>query len=69
LLGYSFQARCLVVSHCYRESDAITRLISARRRWGLREVPTDPNVSGSFRFYQEVHGVTDVEIRHSEALP
>jgi uncharacterized DUF497 family protein len=31
LLGYSFQARCLIVSHCYREPDAVIRLISARR--------------------------------------
>ena len=31
LIGYSFQARCLLVSHCYRESDSIIRLISARR--------------------------------------
>jgi len=31
LLGYSFRARCLVVSHCYRESDSVIRLISARR--------------------------------------
>lgn len=31
LLGYSFQARCLLVSHCYRESDSVIRLISARR--------------------------------------
>jgi uncharacterized DUF497 family protein len=31
LLGYSFQARCLIVSHCYRESDSVIRLISARR--------------------------------------
>lgn len=31
LLGYSFQARCLIVSHCYRESDSVVRLISARR--------------------------------------
>jgi hypothetical protein len=31
LLGYSFRARCLVVNHCYRESDTIIRLISARR--------------------------------------
>lgn len=31
LLGYSFQARCLIVSHCYREADSIIRLISARR--------------------------------------
>ena len=30
LLGYSFQARCLIVSHCYRESDSVIRLISAR---------------------------------------
>jgi len=30
LLGYSFQARCLIVSHCYRQSDAEVRLISAR---------------------------------------
>ena len=31
LLGYSFQARCLIVSHCYRGSDGVIRLISARR--------------------------------------
>jgi len=31
LLGFSFQARCLLVSHCYRESDSMIRLISARR--------------------------------------
>ncbi len=31
LLGYSFQARCLIVSHCYREADSLIRLISARR--------------------------------------
>jgi uncharacterized DUF497 family protein len=31
LLGYSFQARCLIVSHCYRESSSVIRLISARR--------------------------------------
>jgi uncharacterized protein len=30
LLGYSFQARCPIVSHCYRESDSAIRLISAR---------------------------------------
>ena len=31
LLGYSLQARCLIVNHCYRESDCVIRLISARR--------------------------------------
>ena len=31
LLGYSFQARCLIVSHCYRKSASMIRLISARR--------------------------------------
>jgi uncharacterized DUF497 family protein len=31
MLGYSFQARCLIVSHCYREADSVIRLISARR--------------------------------------
>jgi predicted DNA binding CopG/RHH family protein len=30
LLGYSFPARCLIVSHCYRERDSVIRLISAR---------------------------------------
>ncbi len=30
LLGYSLQARCLIVSHCYRQSDSVIRLISAR---------------------------------------
>ena len=31
LLGQSFQARCLIVIHCYRETDSVIRLISARR--------------------------------------
>ena len=31
LLGYSWQSRCLVVVHCYREADSVIRLISARR--------------------------------------
>jgi uncharacterized DUF497 family protein len=31
LLGYSLQARCLIVSHCYREADSVIRVISARR--------------------------------------
>jgi uncharacterized protein len=31
LLGYSFQSHCLLVSHCYRASDSVIRLISARR--------------------------------------
>ena len=30
LVGHSFRARCLIVVHCYRESDAVIRLISAR---------------------------------------
>jgi uncharacterized protein len=30
LLGFSFQARCLIVSHCYREAGSVIRLISAR---------------------------------------
>jgi uncharacterized DUF497 family protein len=30
LLGYSFQARRLIVSYCYRQSDSVIRLISAR---------------------------------------
>lgn len=37
LLGYSLQARCLVVSHCYRESDSVIRLISARRATAREE--------------------------------
>jgi uncharacterized protein len=44
LLGYSFRSRCLIVSHCYLESDCVIRLISARRAtvkeervyWSLR---------------------------------
>ncbi len=31
LLGFSLQARSLLVSHCYRESDSVIRIISARR--------------------------------------
>jgi len=37
LLGYSFQARCLIVSHCYRQSDSLIRLISARRATAREE--------------------------------
>ncbi len=37
LLGYSFEARCLIVSHCYRESDSVIRLISARRATAQEE--------------------------------
>ena len=37
LLGYSFQARCLIVSHCYRESDSVIPLISARHAAALEE--------------------------------
>lgn len=31
LLGLSFKLRTLVVCHCYRESDSVVRLISARK--------------------------------------
>ena len=31
MLGYSFQMRCLIVTHCYRETDSVIRLISAPR--------------------------------------
>jgi uncharacterized DUF497 family protein len=37
LLGYSIQARCLIVSHCYRESGSVIRLISARRATAREE--------------------------------
>ena len=37
LLGYSFQAHCLIVSHCYREFGAVIRLISARRATAREE--------------------------------
>jgi hypothetical protein len=37
LLGYSLQARCLIVSHCYRQSDSVIRLISARRATAQEE--------------------------------
>jgi uncharacterized DUF497 family protein len=37
LLGYSVQARCLIVSHCYREPDSTIRLISARRATAQEE--------------------------------
>ena len=44
LPGFSYQARCVMVSHCYRESGSVIRLISARRAtkreektyWSLR---------------------------------
>ena len=31
ILGYSSMSSCLIVNHCYRESESIIRLISARR--------------------------------------
>ncbi|MCL2087486.1 MAG: BrnT family toxin [Oscillospiraceae bacterium] len=31
LLGYSESSKLLMVCHCYRESDAVTRIISARK--------------------------------------
>ena len=31
LLGMSFRLRILVVCHCYRESDSVIRIISARK--------------------------------------
>jgi uncharacterized DUF497 family protein len=31
LLGRSVQSRTLIVSHCYRESDSVIRIISARK--------------------------------------
>jgi hypothetical protein len=37
LLGYSFQARCPIVSHCCRQSDSVIRLISARRATAREE--------------------------------
>ena len=37
LLGYSFQARCLIVNHCYREPGPVIRLISARRATAREE--------------------------------
>jgi uncharacterized DUF497 family protein len=37
LLAYSFNARCLIVSHCYRESDSVIRIISARRATAQEE--------------------------------
>jgi uncharacterized protein len=37
LLGYSLQARCLIVSHCYLQSDSVIRLISARRATAQEE--------------------------------
>ena len=37
LLGYSFDPHCLIVSHCYRESDSVIRLISATRATAQEE--------------------------------
>ena len=31
ILGFSAQARLLVVCHCYRESESVIRIISARK--------------------------------------
>lgn len=37
LLGMSFKLRVLVVCHCYRESDTLIRIISARKADKLEE--------------------------------
>ena len=37
LPGYSFQAWCLIVNHCYLHSDTVIRLISARRATPIEE--------------------------------
>ncbi len=37
LLGYSIQAKCLMVSHCYREQNSVIRLIPARRATAQEE--------------------------------
>jgi uncharacterized protein len=37
LLGLSTQLRLLVVVHCYRETDAVIRLISARRATSMEQ--------------------------------
>jgi uncharacterized DUF497 family protein len=37
LLGISFKLRILVVCHCFRESEAIIRIISARKADGDEE--------------------------------
>jgi uncharacterized DUF497 family protein len=37
LLGFSISARCLVVGHCYRESETVIRLISDRHATAQEE--------------------------------
>ena len=37
LRAYSFSARCLIVSHCYRKADSVIRIISARRATAQEE--------------------------------
>ncbi len=37
LLGFSLQARCLIVTHCHRKSGSVIRLISARRATAAEE--------------------------------
>jgi hypothetical protein len=37
LLGHSFEARCPIVSHCYREHDSVIRPISARHATAQEE--------------------------------
>lgn len=43
MLGISFKARVLVVCHCFRDKDAVIRIISARKA-----------TKNEFRKYQEV---------------
>lgn len=38
MLVFSVQARCLLVSHCYRQLESVIRLISSRRPTALEEV-------------------------------
>lgn len=37
LLGISYKLRVIVVCHCFRESDAVVRIISARKADGDEE--------------------------------
>ena len=39
LLGFSYRARMLIVCHCYRRSESVIRIISARKAtpFGIRQ--------------------------------
>jgi uncharacterized DUF497 family protein len=69
LLAYSSQARCLIVSHCYRESNTLIRLISARRATAQKRKCIGGSDEKRIQFFEvpqePVHQTTETPGHHS----